>query len=115
LECDYLVKDIREGVLMNNSLQATLPERVAGREEARKFLSDFLQDRTTLSGVTVTIHGDSLQASGTSYIDELIKQILESFGAKKLILDDVPSQAADDAKMSAERRGVIKRLTIVRR
>lgn len=100
---------------MSETLQATLPERVGGREEAREFLRNAFKFRTSLSGYQVTILGEALKTSGASYIDELVKRILVEFNASRLVFEDAPSQAARDALMSAKRRGVSDRLIVNRR
>jgi len=100
---------------MTDTLQATLPERVGGRDEARQFLVELLTGNRSLAGFTVSIHGDALRASGSSFIDELIKKLLVESNADKVIFEEAPPQAANDAEMSAKRRGVVDRLIVHRR
>jgi hypothetical protein len=100
---------------MSETLQATLPERVGGREEAREFLKGVFKYRTSLSGYEITILGEALKTSGASYIDELVKKILVEFNASRLVFEDAPNQAARDALLSAKRRGVADRLVVNRR
>ena len=87
----------------------TLPERASSRDEARELTASL---PASFANAVVTVDGHSLDWSSSSYVDELVKQILSNRNASKLILDQVSERVALFAKRSAERRGVFDRLTV---
>jgi len=90
----------------------TLPVRAGSRLEARTLLEAQPAD---LGGVVVRIDGTQLGAGSSSFMDELVKVVLEQRGAEGLVLDGVTSRAATFAEAAAQRRGVAGRLSVTRR
>lgn len=86
-----------------------LPERAAGRPEARHFVSSL---RGSLAGITVHVDASGMAASAPSFLDELVKQILVDRGAAKLVLFNVTNRPAGFATSAAQRRSVEDRLTV---
>jgi hypothetical protein len=90
----------------------TLPERAGSRSEAQDLLRELSRD---LSGAVVRLDGSHLGAGSSSYMDELVKEVLEVRRAAKLILEDVTERAAGFATSSAARRHVSDRLQLTTR
>ncbi|MCU1451951.1 MAG: hypothetical protein JWN46_97 [Acidimicrobiales bacterium] len=86
-----------------------LPQRADSRDEARTLLHRL---PTNLHGVTVTVDGSSLAATGVSFVDELIKVILELRGADRLVLRNIADRPARFARAAAQRRGVDAKVDI---
>jgi hypothetical protein len=90
----------------------TLPERAGSRSEAQDLLRGLSRD---LSGVKVRLDGSHLGAGSSSYMDELVKEVLEVRHAARLVLEDVTERAAGFARSSAARRRVADRLLLTTR
>jgi hypothetical protein len=83
------------------------PERLGGRGQAREFVSGLPDD---LTGETVVVSFAATKAARPSYIDELIRVILEERGADRLMLSGLPSWAKETANRSGVFRGLLERL-----
>lgn len=86
-----------------------LPERAAGRREVAQVLAGVPSD---LGGRLVTVDGSVLEASSSSFVDELVKVLLVERGANGLELREVSHQVERFAMASAQRRGVADRLRV---
>jgi hypothetical protein len=85
----------------------TLPERAGSRGEAQTLLGRLPRD---LSGTVVHLDGVHLEAGSSSFMDELVKEVLVERHADQLRLDDITERAGAFALTSAARRGVADRL-----
>ena len=95
---------------MSAEPSVVLPERAGSRKEARTHLEKTLP--ADLTGLTVNVNGDGLAVSAPSYLDELVKVILEERHADRLVLRNCPRRAAGLVLASAQRRGLEDRLVV---
>jgi hypothetical protein len=85
----------------------TLPERAGSRGEAQHLLERVPR---SLAGTELRFDGHQLGAGSSSFMDELVKEVLVERGASSLILDGITPRAAEFARAAAARRGVAGRL-----
>ncbi len=85
----------------------TLPERAGSRGEAQSLLGSVAAN---LSGTVLRLDGAHLGAGSSSFMDELVKEVLVERHADQLCLDNVTERSASFARASAVRRGVADRL-----
>jgi hypothetical protein len=85
-----------------------LPERAGSRAEAQSLLDNLSKD---LDGTVLRFDGHHLGAGSSSFMDELVKEVLVERRADGLVLDGVTERSAAYAQSSAARRGVAGRLT----
>jgi hypothetical protein len=85
----------------------TLPERAGSRGEAQRLLEPLDLD---LAGTVLRLDGRHLAAGSSSFMDEIVKEVLVERHADRLVLTGVTERAAAFAESSAARRGVAERL-----
>ncbi len=85
------------------------PEWVGSRGAARELLSSLPAD---LRDGQVHVGCADLIASSPSFVDELVREVLEQRNARKLKLHNVPPEVAHWANEAAERRGVGERIMV---
>ena len=94
---------------MSSVLETAAPERLGSRDQARAM---FGEHRDRLRGASVLLDCSRLQASTSSFVDELILDVLVEAGATRLILRNAPERTTRFARRSALLRGVEDRLVI---
>ncbi len=92
-------------------VELTIP-RLAGTRDA---VVDLLREHDVpqdLAGTTVVISGRDVVASSASYVDELVRQVLDVRAAAELVLVSPPDQFRDRVLEAAQRRGVTNRVRV---
>lgn len=87
-----------------------VPKRSASRDEADRLLES-LPDN--LTGYVVRLSFDETEAASPSFIDQLVKMVLEDRSAAKLEIVRPLDRNALQAESSAARRGVSDRLSVI--
>lgn len=87
----------------------TAPKLVSSRDQARELTASLPKD---LSDVAVAVDCSALQASTSSFVDELIKVVLVERGALRLVFRNAPERTVELARRAARNRGVADRLEV---
>lgn len=93
-------------------LRIETPEHAGSREQARSLIQPVGSE---LSGKTVSLDCSKMIIGTPSFLDELVKQILELGEADWLEVNDAPERARELLERAAENRGVGERLRVVAR
>ncbi len=93
-------------------LRIETPEHAGSREQARSLIQPVGSE---LSGKTVSLDCSKMIIGTPSFLDELVKQILELGEADWLEVNDAPQRARELLERAAENRGVGDRLRVVAR
>jgi hypothetical protein len=90
-------------------LQIETPEHAGSRDQARSLIQPVPGD---LSGETISLDCSKMIVGTPSFLDEVVKQILELREAEALEVNDAPERARELLERAAENRGVQDRLRI---
>lgn len=90
-------------------LRLQAPEHSGSRQQARELVSNLSPD---VSGQSVRLDCGQLLVPTPSFLDEIVKQVLEVGKASCLEIVDASQRARDLITRSAENRGVSTRLKI---
>ena len=90
-------------------LRIETPDHAGSREQARSLIQPVPGD---LSGKTVSVDCSKMIVGTPSFLDEVVKQILELRGAEALEVNEAPERARALLERAAENRGVRDRLRI---
>jgi hypothetical protein len=90
-------------------MQVKMPDHAGSRDQAQDLLSPLPND---LTGMSVALDCSNVLVSTPSFMDEIVKQILEQRHAKTLEVSCGPQRACELLKRSAENRGVRDRLRV---
>lgn len=90
-------------------LRIETPDHAGSREQARSLTHPVPGN---LSGKTVSLDCSRMIVGTPSFLDEVVKQVLELRGAKALEVNDAPERARELLERAAENRGVRDRLRI---
>ena len=88
------------------------PEHAGSRDQARSLIQPVGGE---LSGKTVSLDCSRMIIGTPSFLDELVKQILELGEAEALEVNDAPERARELIERAADNRGVGDRLRVVAR
>jgi len=88
------------------------PEHAGSRDQARSLIQPVGGE---LSGKTVSLDCSRMIIGTPSFLDELVKQILELGEAEALEVNDAPERARELVERAADNRGVGDRLRVVAR
>jgi hypothetical protein len=88
------------------------PDHAGSRDQAQDLASLLAED---LTGQTVVIDLSNLLVGTPSFMDEIVKQVLEQRNAGKLEVTGAPERAQALLERSAENRGVRDRLRVATR
>jgi hypothetical protein len=91
-------------------LRIATPDHAGSREQARSLIQPVPGD---LSGETVGLDCSKMIVGTPSFLDEVVKQVLELRGAEALEVNDAPERARELLERAAENRGMRDRLRIV--
>ena len=90
-------------------VRVKMPDHAGSRDQAKDLLSPLPSD---LTGTTVALDCSAVVVSTPSFMDEIVKQVLEQRHAKTLEVSSGPQRARELLKRSAENRGVLDRLQV---
>jgi hypothetical protein len=88
-------------------IRITTPDHAGSREQAQDLVRSLADD---LTGQTVLVDCSRLVVGTPSFLDELVKQILEQRNAQELEVSGGPQRARALLERSAENRGVRSRV-----
>jgi hypothetical protein len=91
-------------------LRIETPEHAGSREQAIA-LTQHLPGR--LDGETVALDCSKMLVGTPSFLDEIVKQVLELRAASVLEIFDAPARPRDLLERAAENRGVRDRLRVI--
>jgi hypothetical protein len=86
-----------------------MPDHAGSRDQATDLLSPLPSD---LTGTTVALDCSAVVVTTPSFMDEIVKQVLEQRHAKTLEVSSAPQRAGELLKRAAENRGVRDRLQV---
>lgn len=90
-------------------LRIETPDHAGSREQARSLIEHVPDD---LSGKTVSLDCSQMVVGTPSFLDEVVKQLLEVRGSAALEVNGAPDRARELLERAAENRGVRDRLRI---
>jgi hypothetical protein len=90
-------------------LQVNTPDHAGSRDQAQELVRPLADD---LTGQSVIVDCSNLVVGTPSFMDEIVKQILEQRHAETLQLSGGPPRARELLERSAENRGVRDRLRV---
>jgi hypothetical protein len=90
-------------------LRIETPDHAGSRDQAQELARPLGAD---LSGQTVTIDCSNVIVATPSFLDEIVKQVLEQRNADALEISGGPDRAKELLMRSAENRGVRARLRL---
>ena len=88
------------------------PDHAGSRDQAQHLVSPLAED---LTGQTVVIDLSNLLVGTPSFMDEIVKQVLEQRNASKLEATGATERAQELLERAAENRGVRDRLHVAKR
>jgi len=90
-------------------LRITTPDHAGSREQAQDLVSPLPDD---LAGQTVLLDCSPLLVGTPSFLDEIVKQVLQKRNAQTLEVSGGPPRARTLLERSAENRGVRSRVRV---
>ncbi len=91
-------------------LRLQTPDHAGSRDQAIELVGSLESD---LSGQTVLVDCSRLLVGTPSFLDEIVKQVLEMRNAEALEVSGAPPRARDLLERSAVNRGVSDRVQVV--
>ncbi len=85
------------------------PDHAGSRDQAQELVLDLPKD---LAGKRVVLDCSSLVIGTPSFLDEIVKQVLEQRGAETLEVSDAPERARELLERAATNRGVSSHLRV---
>lgn len=90
-------------------LRIQTPDHAGSREQAQTLVRALATD---LRGQRVLVDCSNLLVGTPSFLDEIVKQVLEQGGAEALEVSGAPERARELLERAAENRGVRDRLQV---